>query len=295
MAAVPASLSGHVVSAEIHCRHCGYNLYGLPAGGACPECGLETWETILHTVDPASSRLPRLRDPKGVGNALVALSSALLLGALALAARPVVGWLDRVEALGPLSSWMRWLQVTHQFASATAVVIAAIIGLIAARRLGRPPAEEPAVRVQRDLRLIAAGLVGASLLVVLAAVMEEAGASGTAVTSIELLLVVPAVAGLAGLGGILDAIGRRSREYRTARGGRQGVTAMIAAVLFLAAGRALELAALDWRAQVIGTTVSSIGALMLLIGLAYLAVNTWWIRRSLRRPPPRLEEILRAP
>ncbi len=27
-------------------------------------------------------------------------------------------------------------------------------------------------------------------------------------------------------------------------------------------------------------------------GLAYLLVNTWWIRRSLRCPPPRLQEVL---
>jgi len=31
---------------------------------------------------------------------------------------------------------------------------------------------------------------------------------------------------------------------------------------------------------------------MVLIGLAYLVVNAWSIRRALRRPPPALDEVL---
>jgi hypothetical protein len=42
----------------------------------------------------------------------------------------------------------------------------------------------------------------------------------------------------------------------------------------------------------IGTVVVWITTLMLLIGMLYLVVNTWWIRRSLRKPPPPLDELL---
>ncbi len=42
----------------------------------------------------------------------------------------------------------------------------------------------------------------------------------------------------------------------------------------------------------IGMVVTWISTLMLLIGLAYLVVNGWWIRRALCRPPPALDEIL---
>ena len=41
-----------------------------------------------------------------------------------------------------------------------------------------------------------------------------------------------------------------------------------------------------------GMVVTWISTLMLLIGLAYLVVNGWWIRRALCRPPPALDEIL---
>ncbi len=289
MSAPPTSLARHVVSAEIHCRRCGYNLYGLAAGGVCPECGLETWETILHTVDPASSRLPRLRDPAGVGDALLALSVCLLTGALALSARPAVAWIARLDLRDP-GRWLRGLADWAPYVAA----LSAFGGLLAVRRLARPPADEPAVRVRRDLVLTGSGLLGAGVLLGVLATLEALGISETLVTALYLLLAVPGVVGLVGLGGLLEEVGRRSREYRTARGGRQGVHAMIAALVCLAVGRALELPPLNWRVQVIGATVSSIGALMLLIGLAYLVVNAMWIRRSLRRPPPRLEEILAA-
>jgi len=45
----------------------------------------------------------------------------------------------------------------------------------------------------------------------------------------------------------------------------------------------------------LGVVATSICTLMVVIGLLYLVVNAWWIRRSLRCPPPRLEEILGPP
>ena len=42
----------------------------------------------------------------------------------------------------------------------------------------------------------------------------------------------------------------------------------------------------------LGTVVTSISALMVMIGLFYLVANAWWIRKALRCPPPRLEEVL---
>ena len=32
--------------------------------------------------------------------------------------------------------------------------------------------------------------------------------------------------------------------------------------------------------------------LMVVIGLGYLVLNAWWIRRTLCRPPPPLDELL---
>ncbi len=41
-----------------------------------------------------------------------------------------------------------------------------------------------------------------------------------------------------------------------------------------------------------GLFFGAISTLMVVIGLFYLVVNAWWIRRSLRCPPPRLDELI---
>ena len=49
-----------------------------------------------------------------------------------------------------------------------------------------------------------------------------------------------------------------------------------------------------WRFGVhtIGSVVLAMSMFMVLIGLAYLVVNAWWIRRALLSPPPALDEVL---
>ena len=70
--------------------------------------------------------------------------------------------------------------------------------------------------------------------------------------------------------------------------------AAIAGTLIGAAIRhlaAVRLISPDWGAG-IGSVVMWISTLMLVIGLAYLAMNGWWIRQALRRPPPPIDEVL---
>ena len=106
--------------------------------------------------------------------------------------------------------------------------------------------------------------------------------------------------GLFGLDGILQAIGQRSRAFRTARGGRQGVMGMIGALGGIVLGELMGLLAATagsggTRLATIAMVMTWISTLMLLIGLAYLVVNAWWIRRALCSPPPALAEILDQP
>lgn len=283
----PPRFARHVVAVEVHCRRCGYNLYGLWADGACPECGLETWETILHTVDPAASRLPRLENPRAVGDALLWLMIWVLLAAVVLAGRPLALWVDALDRSGR-RHWSAWAPAELGFL----VLAAALGGLLAVWRLAPPRG----TGFPRDLRLLAAGLVGGAVLSAAATALELGVGLGPAVIILRLAASVPAIVGLLGLHGVLRTIGFRSRAYRTARGGRQSIQAMIAAIAGLVAGEILTLAAGAARLgsmATLGTLVGSASTLMLLIGLAYLVVNAWWIRSSLRRPPPAITEVLR--
>jgi hypothetical protein len=46
--------------------------------------------------------------------------------------------------------------------------------------------------------------------------------------------------------------------------------------------------------RTLGTTVAGASLMMVYVGLIYLTASAWRIRSSLRRPPPRLSELVRA-
>ncbi len=279
-----------IVLTPIHCRRCGYNLYGLSADGPCPECGLDAWESILHTVDPAASRLPRIRNPRAVGNALLWLIVFVAAGLLLLVVRPLTLWIDAMDPVG-LSRLADW---TPPWFS----LLAGVIGLTAivwVRALRPQAGEDPDSPLSRDIRWLGSGVAGWATLIIVMGAKEFDGEQRWVAPALWLAIAGTAVVGLVGLRGVLEAVGLRSREYRTARGGRQGIRAMIAAIIGTAMGQVLRLAAIWTGVDVLNTLgilISSICTLMVVIGLAYLVVNTWWIRRSLRCPPPQLQEIL---
>ncbi len=173
-----------------------------------------------------------------------------------------------------------------------------LAGRVWVKRLAPPTGEEPGSSVWRDVRWLGAGLTGWSMLILAVWLLEYTAAPRWAILALWPGIAAVAVAGLVGLRGVLGTIGLRSRDYRTAKGGRQGIRAMIAATIGMAAGQVLRLLAdamnLDALAT-LGVVATSICTLMVVIGLLYLVVNAWWIRRSLRCPPPRLEEILGPP
>jgi hypothetical protein len=282
-----------VVATPVHCRQCGYNLYGLRAGGACPECGLEVWETILHTVDPAASRLPKLHNPAAVGNALLWLIVCMVAAALLLVARPIALGIDALDESG-LRNLSRWTPDLLPFAAG----LIALGGLWSVWRLAPPRGEEPSGAVWRDVWLLGVGLLLWAFLMPVIAWTESSAAHWWVGDTAWLVLAGVAVVVLAGLRGVLETIGLRSRLYRTARTGRQGIQGMVAAILGTAVGHAVHLIAATAggprHLETLGTVIVIISTLMLVVGLGYLVVNAWWIRHSLRCPPPALDEILRA-
>ena len=176
-----------------------------------------------------------------------------------------------------------------------------LVGVVALQGLAPPRGQEPRGAVRRDLRLTAAGLLltGGSLIalsffgrqIAVAMALDSAVVSGASVY----LVGVGGLVTFAGLHGIFTIIGRRSREYRTSRVGRQGIRALMAALGVVLLGMILGDVTSSPSLTMMGAALRWSGSLMLLIGLAYLVMNAWWIRRSLRRSPPSLAAILQMP
>jgi hypothetical protein len=252
------------------------------------------WESILHTVDPDASRLPRIRNPRAVGTALVMLTVCMFLGTLMLVAHPIAQWVDSwigdttwhvVDWVPPSLSWASWL--------------IALGGLWAVWLLKPPRGKELGVTVWLDIWLISVGWIGWAVCATLWGDSMQRGMGARRLFLMQLCTSMTAVVGLMGLRGVLGIVGKRSREYRRSRGGRQGVEAIIGAIAGAMLGTALQHLAHDgvlprgW--DYIGRVVLWICTFMILIGLGYLMVNAWWIRSALRKPPPPMDQVLLPP
>lgn len=285
---------------SLPCRQCGYDVRGLPIGGACPECGFAVGATVEGVVDPAAQRLPSLRAPRRVGNGLVTIMLVMLVATLLAFARPLATALGGLAPAGarPISEWTPpWLGV---------IAGGLVLGLLWPVRWIAPPRDaEQEADVRRDIARLTLGILAVGGLLVASGLLSMAPRPAPpALRSLGVLTAIAAIVLLHGLRGVLVAVGERSREFRTARGSRQRIRDLMAALVVLAVGALLRVAVpatggrpggrfdLPFRVGMLGSVLIWISALMLVVGLAYLLVNALWIRRSLHRPPPTLGELL---
>jgi hypothetical protein len=102
-----------------------------------------------------------------------------------------------------------------------------------------------------------------------------------------------ALIGMFGLRGVFHLIGERSREYRRMKSHRQSVELMMLAVVGATIGNlAVHLSRTHSTIHSIAWVMLAMSMFMLVIGLAYLVANAWWIRQALLSPPPALDEVL---
>ncbi|HVP73216.1 MAG TPA: hypothetical protein VMS30_05715 [Phycisphaerales bacterium] len=298
---VPRRWAHATVSASMHCRNCGYDLRGLDASSRCPECGLDIWMTVVHTVDPTSSRLPSLRNPVAVGNALVLLTVCMFIGALLMVVPEIAGALSELQRggarAGNIHWWDRLPSLDWQYA-----LLLLIAGGWAVWSLAPPRGSEPHGPVWDDIWRVLVGYGGWIACASMLARLSETQADSQRHPRLVLAIAagVFAIIGLYGLRGAFHVIGQRSREYRRMQGGRQSVGLIMPAIAAAVIGAVIaQLTRFEWfpgswryGVHTIGRVLTASSMLMVLIGLAYLVVNAWSIRRALRRPPPALDEVL---
>ena len=179
-----------------------------------------------------------------------------------------------------------------------AVAVIGLAGLWSIRTLAPPRGAEPNGTIWDDIWRIVVGFIGGlGLGSAWSVFIDSPGLTGIRQRlAIHLAAVVFVTISLIGMRGVFNVIGYRSREYRRSQGGRQNIDLVIAAVATGFVGALLQYLTLmnllprEWSGVMRALVWAS--HFMVLIGLAYLVVNAWWIRRSLRKPPPHLDQVL---
>ncbi|MCA9273275.1 MAG: hypothetical protein KDA31_09540 [Phycisphaerales bacterium] len=108
-----------VLSGQLPCWVCGYELSGLSVTGVCPECGTPVRTTLLAVVDPSAASYAPLRMPRIASAGLVLWTGAALLAILTI-------WLCRLT-----DALQVWFAVPSKlgFLGALVPVFAALSGL----------------------------------------------------------------------------------------------------------------------------------------------------------------------
>ncbi|MFM7259054.1 MAG: hypothetical protein ACKO3W_00480 [bacterium] len=253
------------------CTKCSYDLEGLEARGACPECGTAIVESLTARLDAATARFESMPNPRRVA-ATVLLGS---IGALGGSCIFLALMLDFVAA----SAMLPQLRLAIEPLRIAALLSTAIgfLGFAAAL---------PWRRESRFVRAKIFGTVG-FLAWMAAAVVQVDGVSTT-------YCALPATLILFGIAPLLRALAPRSRAYRNARATAQRVEGLLlsnglaggasATALFLADSPGLSAATGILRA------IALAAAALTVVGFGYLVLNASWLMRASLRPLLSVEE-----
>ncbi len=294
----PEPLVGRIVVESLPCVQCGYDLHGIRAEGQCSECGLSVPLSLAGSIDPEAHRLPPMTNPRAVGGGLV-----LAAGGLAVAVTLVFAWAAAFMPLiwrpemfsGKLAvRSLRGIPFEPVTTMGVAACISILVGVVAWLSL-RPESASHANRPRnRSLRRL---LVGFLLLAVAFAVMPWfiAARSVAALLISPDLPIVGVVLALWGLQGILAEVGARSRVFRRSGVRRQRIPTLIASLGIMAVcwlGMTVSERCGSESGTVIFLTLGLTSFFVALVGHWYLFINTIWIHRALKEPPPRLTSLL---
>jgi hypothetical protein len=293
---IPAEAWVRVLTGELPCARCRYNLQGLSILSVCPECGTPVRGTILATVDPLAKELSPITMPTATAAGVILWAGSLLVAAaavLALRLEEVVRAMEgpdlvATEAVRRVPGW--------------AVAAAAVFAVAFVR---------PHAKIS-VLNSLAAGLACAAHLP-LAYLMWQIfnvvdAASATPYVAIDptwgpvrsmlrlgcAACMAVIILGIRPNGRLLVS---RSLLMRTGRVDRQTLLVILAAVGLASLGDALRLAGPGLRTDQsdliagLGGVVIAVGSLLILIGLVGVFIDVVRLRYAIMTPPLHLDTI----
>lgn len=272
-------MPGPTIRTRLACTKCGYDLESLEAKAKCPECGQDIVATLAARLDPATESLARTKALTRVAWAVYLACLGSVLGC-AIAVAPIAG------VAADSKEFPDWIEPVLQGMRSVAPAVAALgcaVGLIGLALV------LPWQRRRAVLRARAIGGAGFVCWLVLAlrpANFDSALAALGAVAAV-----------VAALTPLLRELVPYSRIYRSARHATQTTRdLLIAAAATLGTGiLSLHLHRSEPQEDqlaLLASVASLASAMFLLVGLFYRLANAHWALLSVRRPPPRVDDIL---
>lgn len=283
-----------VLSGELPCAVCGYELRGLSIRGRCPECGTPVRATILFRVDPRAKEFRPLIAPKLTANAMMLWSLGGLAAALGFWLTHLLAYMRaemgiavstdiarNVTLIAITASWLGALGLIHPIrggairktAAASGALLAYALLLLATIRLHEHDRTSliPYIDTSPD-----------------AARVTLRAISGAA-----------AIAIILGLRPNVRELVDRCLVLRTGRVARQTLLALALALALGIAGDALHALSLAFQDATEPSVLSNAGTLLIAIsgafilaGLVHAQFDTWHIRKSILAPSPTLEDLI---
>lgn len=312
----PEALTGRVVVESVSCERCSYDLRGLAATGACPECGRSVQSSLARWIDPEFHHLPRITNPRAVAFGLRWLANWMTLSVLAWTIGTVLTQLpflmldNSAASTALLPAWIRHSVELGSWCILAAPVCA-VLATPALFALAPLRCAQQTKKAWSIIYLFAFGLLLWSMAMVLQQWIApgqglhllvrsttDAGRSGHWEIFSLLLTLSPLPGGwllLFGVRSLLGELGKRSRIFRTATSKRQYVLDLIWATLFWTGGIVLQFGGGGLGVSLpvtCGSILRLVAGGFVLVGVLYLWLNLRWIASPLAVPPPRLRSLL---
>jgi hypothetical protein len=272
-------MSEPIIRKRLPCSRCGYDLEGLEAHARCPECGFEVVETLARRLDPAAESIAR-----SPGLARTAWSVYLTsVGSFAASAIALAPMLKIVRSSIEPPAWVRPGLDGVAAVSPFVALAGALVGFAGAVLV------LPWSRSRGVVRARVAGGLGFLAWGVLALAPREVPYSLAALGA--------AAAVAASTTPLLRQLVPHSKLFRTARHATQTTRELLISAAVAAGAGAAALVLADRAdghslAATLAGTVAFTSSMLLVVGLGYRMVNSYWILRSVLRPAPTVDEIL---